>query len=131
MCNVGETLKANIPHQQNFLIAGNYNVNPNNKVFHFVEIAEELACNACSHMKTSFGSGLDTILSFFIRLALPALARPLAYLLNFLLLSGMFPDCWKIARVAPIYKEGSKKERSNYRPKSVLPVLARLFEKSC
>ena len=79
-------------------------------------------------MKTSFGSALDTISSFFIRLALPALARSLAYLLNFSIQSGIFPDCWKIARVAPIYKDGSKKERSNYRPKSVLPVLTLLFE---
>ena len=47
---------------------------------------------------------------------------------NFSLQSGIFPDSWKTARVAPIYKEGSKEERSNYRPISVLPVLARLFE---
>ena len=79
-------------------------------------------------MKTSFGYGLDNISSFFIKLALPFLARPLAYLLNFSLQSGIFPDSWKTARAAPVYKEGSKEERSNYRPISVLPFLARLFE---
>ena len=42
---------------------------------------------------------------------------------------GEFPNNWKIARVSPIYKEGSPDERSNYRPISVLPVLSRLFEK--
>ena len=31
LCSVGETLKANVPHQQNCLIPGNCNVNPNNK----------------------------------------------------------------------------------------------------
>ena len=46
---------------------------------------------------------------------------------NFSLQSGIFPDSWKTARVEPVYKEGSKEERSNYRPTSVLPVLARLF----
>ena len=61
-------------------------------------------------MKTSFGSGLDEISSFFI------IARSLAYLFNFSLQSGIFPDSWKTARVAPIYREGSKEERSNYRP---------------
>ena len=127
-CSIGETLKANVPHQQNPLIAGNYNVNPNNIIFHFKEITDELVFNACNHMKTSFGSGLDNISSFFIKLALPVIARPLAYLFNFSLQSGIFPDSWKTARVAPIYKEGSKEERSNYRPISVLPVLARLFE---
>ena len=127
-CSIGETLKANVPHQQNPLIAGNYNVNPNNIIFHFKEITDELVFNACNHMETSFGSGLDNISSFFIKLALPVIARPLAYLFNFSLQSGIFPDSWKTSRVAPIYKEGSKEERSNYRPISVLPVLARLFE---
>ena len=78
--------------------------------------------------ETSFGCGLDNISSFFIKLALQFLARPLAYLFNFSLQSGIFPDSWKTARVAPVYKEGSKEERSTYRPISALPDLARLFE---
>ena len=43
--------------------------------------------------------------------------------------TSTFPVSWKIARVTPIYEEGEKSERSNYRPISVLPVLSRLFEK--
>ena len=43
--------------------------------------------------------------------------------------SGIFPDSWEIARVAPIFKSGSTEDRSNYRPISVLPVVSRLFEK--
>ena len=43
--------------------------------------------------------------------------------------TSTFPVSWKIARVTPIYKEGEKSEKSNYRPISVLPVLSRLFEK--
>ena len=79
-------------------------------------------------MKTSFGYGLDNISSYFSKLALPFLARPLEYLFNFSLQSGIFPDSSKTARVAPVYKEGSKEEKSNYRPISVLSVLTRLFE---
>ena len=42
---------------------------------------------------------------------------------------GIFPDSWKIARVAPVHKKGPADDQSNYRPISVLPVVARLFEK--
>ena len=41
----------------------------------------------------------------------------------------MFPELWTTARVTPIFKEGDKGEPSNYRPISVLPVLAGRLEK--
>ena len=44
--------------------------------------------------------------------------------------SGVFPDNLKIAAICPIYKgERSKSSPNNYRPVSVLPIVARLFEK--
>ena len=45
------------------------------------------------------------------------------------LCSGIFPDNLKVARISPIYKDGDKKERGNYRPISVLSTVAKLFEK--
>ena len=35
----------------------------------------------------------------------------------------------KTARVTPVYKNGDRADKSNYRPISVLPVISRLFEK--
>ena len=40
-----------------------------------------------------------------------------------------FPDSWKVARITPIFKDGDRTEKSNYRPISVLPVISKLFEK--
>ena len=60
---------------------------------------------------------------------MPVLAGSLSRLFNMSMSLGIFPDEWKIARVAPIYKDGSEDENSNYRPISVLPVISRLFEK--
>ena len=42
----------------------------------------------------------------------------------------MFPDRWKIARIAPIYKADATVERYQYRPISGLLVLSKLFEKT-
>ena len=44
--------------------------------------------------------------------------------------SGVFSDNPKTAAICPIYKgEGSKSSPNNYRPISVMPIVARLFEK--
>ena len=56
-------------------------------------------------------------------------AESLCNIFNFSLATGVFPDSWKIARVAPFLKSGEQDDSSNYRPISVLPFLARLFEK--
>lgn len=45
------------------------------------------------------------------------------------LFSGSFPNDWKTARVAPMFKEGHREDRSNYRATSGVPVLSWLFEK--
>ena len=79
-CSVGETVKAKIPQQPNFLITGKYDINFNNKTYHFAKITEEEPFSACNLMKISFGSGLDNISSFFIKVAIPILVRPLAYI---------------------------------------------------
>ena len=52
-----------------------------------------------------------------------------ALLFNVSLVTSQFPDSWKLAKVAPILKEGDKTEKSNYRPISVLPIISRLFER--
>ena len=41
---------------------------------------------------------------------------------------GKFPDDLKIAIISPIYKTGNKTESTNYRPISVLSVVAKIFE---
>ena len=51
------------------------------------------------------------------------------YRFNTSIEASIFPDLWKIARVALIYKEEDKSEKLNYLPLSVLPVISRLFER--
>ena len=77
------------------------------KSFNFLEITAEDVANVCSTIKTSHRSGLESIFSFLKKTAISFLARPLSYLFNYSRLTGTFHDCWKVARVAPILKEGS------------------------
>ena len=42
---------------------------------------------------------------------------------------GLFPQCLKIAKIAPFFKNGDCSEPTNYRPISLLPAIGKLFEK--
>ena len=119
----GENLKAKVPHEPNPLTTGIYSIKNNLKLFNGLEITEEDVVNAFSSIKTSHGSGVDGISSFLIKTPITILARPLPYLFSYSLLNGTFPDSWKVARLAPIFKEDATDDPSNYRPISVLPVL--------
>ena len=125
--NIGNSLKENVPYEKNPLMEGVYNVNSSSETFS--EISEEEVIRTSHSFEASFGSGIDKISSFFIKTAPPIIAKHLAYIFNHSLYMDQFPNNWKIARVAPIYKEGSPDEISNYRSISVLPVLSHLFEK--
>ena len=58
------------------------------------------------------------------------IAESLTYIFNQSLLTGIFPDEWKSARVTPLYTNSAKRnDPTNYRPISVIPVVAKIFER--
>ena len=128
-CNVGKDLSENIPNKENPLLNGDYGERETDSTFPFKPITTDEVKKACSKIKNSNGSGTDRISSHFIKVGIEILAPSLAQLFTMSLSVGCFPDNWKTACVAPIFKQGSKDDRSNYRPISVLPVVPRLFEK--
>ena len=42
---------------------------------------------------------------------------------------GIFPDDWKCAKNTPLFKQGSSSDMNNYRPISVISVVAKVFER--
>ena len=80
-------------------------------------------------LKDSKSSGQDKIPVKNLKDSSDVCVAYLSYIFNCFLLTGIFPDDWKLARVSPIYKSGDKQECGNYRPMSVLSVVAKIFEK--
>ena len=54
---------------------------------------------------------------------------PLCNIFNNSLSSGLFPDDWKCARVTPLFKQGERTDVNNYRPISVISIIAKVFER--
>ena len=97
-------------------------LNKDRAEFNFKTIEVKDIRAAFAKVKTAKSFGIDNISSYFLKLALPFIGNSLAALFNTSIETSQFPDSWKVARVTPIFKEGDKTEKSNYRPISVLPV---------
>ena len=128
-CTVGEKLSNDILETKNLRLNDECIVNSKNATFSFAPVTPKQLTETMEKFKTSKGFGLDCISSFFLKAGMPVLAGSLSQLFNMSMSLGIFPDDWKIARVTPIYKDGSEYENSNYRPISVLPVISHPFEK--
>jgi hypothetical protein len=70
-------------------------------------------------LKSKNTYGHDEISNRIIKLSSQYIISPLTHICNAALSSGVFPDKLKYAIVKPIYKKGSKKDISNYRPISL------------
>ena len=76
--------------------------------------------------KTSFG--LDGMSAKVLKAWADVLVVPLTRIVNTSFATGVFPKAWKTAKVIPMHKKGDKKDKANYRPVSLLPVLSKVIE---
>lgn len=53
---------------------------------------------------------------------------PLTHLINLSIKAGEFPNSLKIAKVIPIFKKGNPDDPGNYRPISLVPIIAKIVE---
>ena len=74
-------------------------------------------------------TGHDGLSVKILKLIAPSFIHPLCRLLNLSIATNTFPDKWKVGQVTPLHKGGQHRERNNYRPISVLPILSKIIEK--
>jgi len=70
------------------------------------------------------------LIIFLLKLYANVLIFQFHYVISLInLVSGIFPDDWKCARVTPLFKQGEPSDLNNYRPISVISVIAEVFER--
>ena len=74
-------------------------------------------------------TGLDNISTRLICECADIISGPLCELFNKSLMSGIFPDDCKCARVTPLFKQGESFDLNNYQTISVISVVAKVFER--
>ena len=74
-------------------------------------------------------SGYDNIDNVLLKAIKNELAVPLSMIFNESLSQGIFLTCMKLAEVVPLFKSKDHREKSNYRPISLLLTLSKLLEK--
>ena len=105
-------------------------ISQGNSAFDLPRITQKRVVELLLSIPTHKATGDDGISAKILRIAAPAIAPSLTKLLNHCLSTQIFPNAWKIAKVTPVFKgNGSRNEKNNYRPISVLPILSKVLEK--
>ena len=73
--------------------------------------------------------GLDKIPNKLLKMAASVVAPSLTAIFSASICTRIFPQEWKSSRVSPVYKNGTRNNPSNYQPISVIPTVAKIFEK--
>ena len=97
--------------------------------FEFEPFKEEEVFKELSRLKVSKATGIDAISARMLRLSAPATSNSLCAIFNASLATSKIPAEWKAARIILIPKKvGTTRNVDNFRPISILPVVAKVFE---
>ena len=66
---------------------------------------------------------------FIYKILAPIISPTVSMLFNDSLSEGIFPECFKTAKIIQIFKSGDSNSTVNYRPVSMFPFLSKIFEK--
>ena len=96
--------------------------------FSFHSVTPSEICKCLRKLRRKKAHGIDELPPNLLKDVANEISKPLAFIINKSLSSGIVPDLWKISKVTPLYKSDSKSDFSNYRPISVLPCLSTVLE---
>ena len=95
----------------------------------FSPVSEQYICKIVANLKPKRSCGYDQISNVLLKSLINVIKLPICKILNKSILMGEFPKLMKVAKVIPLYKNGSKLLPDNYTPILLLPVISKILEK--
>ena len=126
--NIGEKLAGDI-HYTGSLSFENYLKKSKENEFSFSQITEMQVETVIDNLSNKHSSGVDGISTYLLKECKTSLIPALTLIINQTLSTGIFPEKLKMAKVVPLFKNGTNTVISNYRPISLLPAMSKVFEK--
>ena len=80
-------------------------------------------------MNPDKAAGIDNLSGKFLKDGSSILARPISKICNLSIKHSIFPTDCQIAKLKPLFKNGSTTHPKNYRPISLLPLISKIIEK--
>ena len=103
--------------------------NPTPNRFTLSTINEWYILSIINKLKNKNSSGNDEISNKLFKAIGNELSKPLTIIIKQCLLTGIFPDLLKIAKVKPLFECGDTAQLNNYGPISLLRTIAKVFER--
>ena len=124
--SVGENLASDIPPS---IVEPDVYVVPAETTFSMKSLTVYAVYKKLKAINERKAGGLDKIPCKLLKISAEIVAPSLTQIFNKTISTSIFPTDWKLARVTPIFKKGKKDDMNNYRPISVISVVAKIFEK--
>ena len=94
------------------------------------KVSTNFVLKELSKLKVTKDLGPGGITARLLKDAAPVIAKPITYLVNLTISTGLIPAKWKDARVTPIFKSGARNNVNNYQPISVLSLVSKIMERA-
>ena len=97
--------------------------------FKIKTVNENHVTKILKELKAKKSYGQDGITAEILKISAEVLKTPLTHIVNTSISSSKYPTKWKISKLIPLHKKGSKLDMNNYRPLSLLCVAGMVLER--
>ncbi len=124
--SVGERLSQKIPVIDSTIIKETISLPP---VFELKNVTIANTISAINRLSNTKSCSHDGITAFMLKNCQDEISPTLTYMYNLSIKQRTFPKSWKISKVTPLHKGGSKDDSNNYRPISIIPTVGKVMER--